>query len=85
MERIRCKRRSKSVAPRRAPRFSTAVYNYMQHVPGCYVRFDTAVEGVEQFPAHSSRFDFDERAIAVGAAYYRAIATAAAKTMRASR
>ena len=47
---------------------------YMQHVPGCYVRFGTAEHGVEQYPAHSSRFDFDERAIAVGAAYYLAVA-----------
>lgn len=47
---------------------------YLQQVPGCYVRFGTAREGVEQFPAHSNQFDFDEQAIAVGAAYYAAIA-----------
>ena len=54
---------------------------YMQHVPGCYVRFGTAADGVEQFPAHSSRFDFDERAIAVGAAYYQAVANLAGETI----
>ncbi len=47
---------------------------YLQHVPGCYVRFGTAKEGVDYFPAHSSKFDFDEQVIAVGAAYYQAVA-----------
>ena len=47
---------------------------YLQHVPGCYVRIGTATDGVDHFPAHSSRFDFDERAIAVGAAYFDCIA-----------
>lgn len=50
---------------------------YLQRVPGCYVRFGTARDGVEQYPAHSSKFDFDEEAIAVGAAYYRAVAEVA--------
>jgi hippurate hydrolase len=47
---------------------------YLERVPGCYVRFGTARSGVEQYPAHSSKFDFDEEAIATGARYYRAIA-----------
>jgi hippurate hydrolase len=47
---------------------------YLQHVPGCYVRFGTAKEGVDYFPAHSSKFDFDEHVIAVGAAYFQAVA-----------
>jgi hippurate hydrolase len=47
---------------------------YLKHVPGCYVRFGTAREGIEQYPAHSSKFDFDESALAVGAAYYHAVA-----------
>lgn len=50
---------------------------YMEQVPGCYVRIGTAREGVEQYPAHSSKFDFDEEAIAVGAAYFRAVAKVA--------
>ena len=50
---------------------------YLACVPGCYVRLGTAREGVEQYPAHSSRFDFDEEALAVGAAYYHAVAIAA--------
>jgi hippurate hydrolase len=55
---------------------------YLEHVPGCYVRFGTAREGVEQYPAHSSKFDFDEAALAVGAAYYHAVARAAGTAMR---
>ena len=54
---------------------------YLQSVPGCYVRFGTSREGVEQFPAHSSRFDFDEEALAVGAAYYHAIAKIAGQAL----
>lgn len=47
---------------------------YLEHVGGCYVRFGTAREGVEQHPAHSSKFDFDEEALATGAVYYHAVA-----------
>ena len=47
---------------------------YMEQVPGCYVRFGTTVEGVEPHPAHSSKFDFDERVLGIGAAYYHALA-----------
>ena len=55
---------------------------YLQEVPGCYVRFGTAREGVEQYPAHSSKFDFDEEALAVGAAYYRAVANVAGQAIQ---
>ena len=37
-------------------------------------RFGSQVPGKEGFPAHSSKFDFDEEALAVGVAYYQAIA-----------
>ena len=47
---------------------------YLDHVPGCYVRFGAQVAGRESFPAHSSRFDFDEQALAVGAAYFANLA-----------
>ena len=46
---------------------------YLEHIPGCYVRFGTVVEGHEVWPAHSSRFDFDERTLGFAAAYYRAL------------
>jgi len=50
---------------------------FLEQVPGCYVRFGTATEGVEQYPAHSSKFNIDERALAVGAAFFHAVARAA--------
>ena len=46
---------------------------FMQKIPGCYIRIGTTVEGVEAFPAHSDRFNFDEGAILVGARYYHAL------------
>ncbi|NIP99871.1 MAG: amidohydrolase [Nitrospinaceae bacterium] len=47
---------------------------YLDHVPGCYIRFGGQIEGLEGFPTHSSRFDFDERALAAGSAWFVEIA-----------
>ncbi len=47
---------------------------YMEHVPGCYIRFGAQVPGRESYPAHSSRFDFDERALDTGAAWFTRVA-----------
>jgi hippurate hydrolase len=41
---------------------------YLDQVPGCYIRFGGQVSDRKGFPAHSSQFDFDERALAAGAA-----------------
>ncbi|MEZ6061398.1 MAG: M20 family metallopeptidase [Planctomycetaceae bacterium] len=54
---------------------------YLQKVPGCYVRFGSLVPGKEGYPAHSSRFDFDEQALAVGAAWFAAVAEIAGQRM----
>lgn len=54
---------------------------YMEKIPGAYVRFGGQVPGKEGFPAHSSKFDFDEQALAVGAAYYRAVAKLAGRKL----
>jgi hippurate hydrolase len=54
---------------------------YMEKVPGAYVRFGGQVPGKEGFPAHSSKFDFDEEALAVGAAYYRTVARIAGECL----
>jgi amidohydrolase len=50
---------------------------YLEHVPGCYVRYGAQKPGLEGFPAHSSRFDFDEAALGVGAAYLATVARVA--------
>lgn len=51
---------------------------YLQQVAGCYVRFGATVPGQPAYPAHSSKFDFDEQALAVGASYYHQVAMLAA-------
>ena len=47
---------------------------FVEQVPGCYIRFGARVSGRESFPAHSSRFDFDENAMAAGAAWFFKVA-----------
>jgi len=58
---------------------------YLQQRPGCYVRFGAHAEGTQAFPAHSSRFDFDESALAVGAQYYYHLALLAGQMIRDER
>jgi hippurate hydrolase len=55
--------------------------DYLEHVPGCYIRFGAQVPGRESFPAHSSRFDFDESAMAIGAAWFVRVAEIAGAAM----
>jgi hippurate hydrolase len=54
---------------------------YMDHVPGCYVRYGGQIPGREGYPAHSSRFDFDEEALGIGAAYLANVAREAARSL----
>jgi hippurate hydrolase len=56
---------------------------YLEKVPGCYIRFGAQLPGRESFPAHSSKFDFDEKALAVGAAYFHRVARTAGHWLRA--
>jgi len=42
---------------------------FLQHVPGCFVRFGAAKDGYEMVASHSPQFDFDEEVLRVGAAY----------------
>jgi amidohydrolase len=58
---------------------------FLHHVPGAYVRFGSQVPGKEGFPAHSSKFDFDEEALEVGAAYYQVLAKIAGQRLREDR
>ena len=51
--------------------------DYLEHVPGCYLRFGARVPGGESHPAHSSRFDFDESAMAIAAAWFVRVAEVA--------
>lgn len=45
---------------------------YLGRIEGAYIRFGAAVG--EAHPAHSSRFDFHEDALAIGAAWYARVA-----------
>ena len=55
---------------------------YLEHLPGCYVRFGARVPGREGYPAHSSGFEFDEEALAFGAAWFHRVATDASARMQ---
>ena len=54
---------------------------YLEQIAGCYVRIGAQISGKENYPAHSSRFDFDEDALAVGAAYYSTLAKLAGEKL----
>ncbi|HMP03855.1 MAG TPA: M20 family metallopeptidase [Gemmatales bacterium] len=54
---------------------------FLEQVPGCYLRVGAQATGREGFPAHSSKFDFDEAALAVGAAWFRAVALEAGRRL----
>jgi hippurate hydrolase len=56
---------------------------YMEHVPGCFVRYGAAHPDGDERPAHSSRFDFDERALGVGAAWLAQVARVAGRELAA--
>ena len=46
---------------------------YLERIPGCFVRLGSQVPGREGFPAHSSRFDFDEGVLPIGARYLQEV------------
>lgn len=46
---------------------------YLQKIPGCLVRFGASLDS-QAGPAHSSTFDFDEKVLAIGAAWYAQVA-----------
>jgi amidohydrolase len=54
---------------------------YLESIPGAYVRFGAQVPGLESFPAHSSKFDFDEGALGIAAKYLRSVAVAAGRRL----
>lgn len=54
---------------------------YLERVPGCYIRYGGRTPGSQPAPAHSSRFDFDERALEVGARWLDAVARLAGEEL----
>lgn len=55
--------------------------HYLEHVPGCYVRYGARSEESVPYPAHSSRFDIDERVLATGAAWLAEVAWRAGRVV----
>ncbi len=55
---------------------------YLDHIPGCYVRFGARPEGSEHIPLHSPSFDIDENVLGVGAAFFDAVVREAAVEYR---
>ena len=47
---------------------------YQQHVPGCLVRFGAQIAGDQVGPAHSGRYDFDEKVLGYGAQWLALVA-----------
>jgi hippurate hydrolase len=58
---------------------------YMEKVPGCYVRLGARAPGREGFPAHSSKFEFDEEVLLIGARYFYEVARLAGGVLAAGR
>jgi hippurate hydrolase len=56
---------------------------YMEKIPGCYVRLGARAPGREGFPAHSSKFEFDEEVLPIGARYFYEVARLAGGIVRA--
>lgn len=55
---------------------------YMEKVRGCYVRLGAREEGREGFPAHSSKFDFDEAVLPIGANFFYRVAKIAGSVLQ---
>ncbi len=56
---------------------------YLQEIPGCFVRFGAGREGVKNYPAHSSRFDFNEDVLRTGALFFDRLVRLAAQRVAA--
>ena len=54
---------------------------YVERIPGCFVRYGAALPDGDERPAHSNRFDFDERALAVGASWLAEVAREAGREL----
>ena len=54
---------------------------YLEHIDGCYIRYGGQIPGLEGYPAHSSRFDWDEAALPVGASWLAQVARTAGEAL----
>ncbi len=55
---------------------------YLKKVPGCFVRFGAQKKGLENIPAHSAKFDFDEKVLDIGARFFKNLALVALNSLK---
>ena len=55
--------------------------HYLNRIPGCYIRIGGRIDGRRNHPAHSSRFDFDEQALAYGARWMAEVALVGGRSL----
>ena len=55
---------------------------FLQKIPGCFIRYGAAKDGHDNIAAHSSKFDFDEDVLRVGAAYMAELTRHALQKLR---
>ncbi len=58
---------------------------FLKKVPGCFVRFGAAKKGLENVPAHSPYFDFDESALPMGSLFLVKVALKALERLERGR
>ncbi len=73
----------KNVVPLRTANMGGEDFScYLEHISGAYVRIGGQLKGRESFPAHSSKFDFDEQALGIGMSYFHQLAKLAGANLR---
>lgn len=70
------------ITPLRTPNMGGEDFGvYLEHVVGCYVRYGACPPSEAAVSAHSATWDFDERALPLGAAYLASVARIAAAVL----
>lgn len=74
---------SESVQPLRSANMGGEDFSeFLAHVPGAYLRIGARRADWDEAPAHSARFDFDEDALPIGAAFFRQLALDGGRWLR---
>jgi len=54
--------------------FAEDFARYLDHVPGAFMMMGNGTEGAQAMPLHNPAYDFNDRAIPAGVAYWTALA-----------
>ncbi len=69
---------AQGVVPQEYPSMGSEDFsNYLQQIPGCYVRFGARLTDQEYIPLHSPAFDVDESVLRIGAGFFDRVARTA--------